>query len=118
MIGLSLLMLFVFVITVSMVVIVTEGLTKLGLAGVVGFFSLSWAYVLSIWSSFIEFIINPAIDTLLGVRPLDFFGVSTVLVFFSMVLYIAVMVGNIVATSANGPLRFFQNVTKDKDDGL
>lgn len=117
MFGTGLLMLFVFILVVMAVVVITEGF-KLTVASVIGFFSLSWAYVLVIWSSFIEFVITPAINTLMGDRTIDLFGIATVLLFVSWLYIITIAIANIILTSAKGQPRIFQNLTKSKTDNL
>lgn len=117
MLGFGLLALFVFVLVVMLVVVITEGF-KLTVASVIGFFSLAWAYVLVIWSSFIEFVIDPAINTILGTRPLDFFGVASVMVFVSWMWVITIAIVNIILTASKGQPRIFQNLTQSKKDNL
>jgi len=117
MLGETLLMLFVFILVVMMVVVITEGF-KLTVASVIGFFSLAWAYVLVIWSSFIEFVIDPAIATIMGTRPLDFFGVASTMVFFAWIFVMVVAIVNIILTSSKGQPRIFQNLTQNKKDNL
>lgn len=117
MLGAGLLMLFIFILVVMAVVVITEGF-KITVASVIGFFSLAWAYVLIIWSSFIEFVITPATNTLMGERSIDLFGISTVLLFFSWLYIITIALANIVLTASKGQPRIFQNLTKSKTDNL
>lgn len=117
MLGFGLLALFVFILVVMLVVVITEGF-KLTVASVIGFFSLAWAYVLAIWSSYIEYVVEPAINTIMGTRPLDFFGVASVMVFIAWLWVITIAIVNIILTSTKGQPRIFQNLTKDKTDNL
>jgi len=117
MLGAGLLMLFVFILVVMAVVVITEGF-KITVASVIGFFSLAWAYVLIIWSSYIEFVITPATNTLMGERSIDLYGISTILLFFSWIYIITIALANIVLTASKGQPRIFQNLTENKADGI
>ncbi|MCJ2513438.1 MAG: hypothetical protein LN408_03230 [Candidatus Thermoplasmatota archaeon] len=96
---------------------ITEGF-KITVATVIGFFGLAWAYVLVIWSSFITFVITPALQVLFGERALDLYGIASLMLFLSWVFIIAVAILNILLTASRGQPRIFQNITESKEDNI
>lgn len=98
MIAMSLLMLGIFILTVAVVIAITEGF-KITFATVCGFFSLSWAFMIAIWSSWLEFVVEPALGLITGTVTLTLLSVSQLMLFLSWVFVLTIAVAVIVWTS-------------------
>ncbi len=106
MFGLALLILLIFFGFVGIIVALTEGF-QLTLVSITGFFSLTWAYTLVIWSSWLEFVAEPAIDMIGGRTPVTLLGVSQVMLLLSWLSVLAVSVGVLLWTSQRGKPAIF-----------
>ena len=117
MLGTLIISIFVFILCFMIVIVKTEGF-KLTIASLFGVFGLVWAYFLIIWSSFKEFVINPAISTILGGSPLNFYTISATMLFVAWCFVIFVAIINIFMTANKGRVSIFQNMTENKNDNI
>ncbi len=117
MLATTLLFMFVIILAISIIVVITEGM-KVTFVSIMAIFGIGWAYILLIWSSFKEFVITPALDTIFGGVPLNFYNISATMLFIAWVWVIIIAVINIISTYNRGSIRIYQNLTENKEDNI